>query len=576
MSFFKDFKNDLSQALSELIPGDDAVEDIDEPIVNTLDEVKDTLDEATENEKMKEWLEDFAMEDADNSDEAIRELLGFPDKSETRKAKGSKFRIKGNKGKNDKSYTGQSDVRDTELSVESAEQYSAEQLTTEQYLTEQYSTEQFSDTEQTVDSIPEQLGDILAEQFEEAMAEQSEETMAEQFEEAMAEQSEETMAELPEDIIAEQSEETMAEQSEETMAEQSEETMAELPEDIMAEQSEEAMAEQSEETMTEQFEETIAKQSEDIMTEQSEDTMAEQPEDIMADQTEEPLFIQASMFEDENFPEAGTEQPDEIKSLADAKPVYEETGEPFTEYTQDAAASLDETPVEAGRNEATGQDNQIIDVYVEVSEDMSAEEILNNEGEDMGENMDDNIDLELLNALSADDDENAEDISDSESVKEEPRLKAASVANEDEVTVISKGTTINGNISSDGSLDIMGTVTGDIECLGKLSITGKVSGNSTAAEIYVNTDRIEGGLNSEGSVKVGLGTVVIGDITATSGVIAGAVKGEIDINGPIVIDSTAIIKGNIKAKSMQINNGAVIEGFCSLSYAAVDVDNIFE
>ncbi len=520
MSFFKDFKNDLSQALSELIPGDDAVEDIDEPIVNTLDEVKDTLDEATENEKMKEWLEDFAMEDADNSDEAIRELLGFPDKSETRKAKGSKFRIKGNKGKNDKSYTGQSDVRDTELSVESAEQYSAEQLTTEQYLTEQYSTEQFSDTEQTVDSIPEQLGDILAEQFEEAMAEQSE--------------------------------------------------------DIMAEQSEEAMAEQSEETMTEQFEETIAKQSEDIMTEQSEDTMAEQPEDIMADQTEEPLFIQASMFEDENFPEAGTEQPDEIKSLADAKPVYEETGEPFTEYTQDAAASLDETPVEAGRNEATGQDNQIIDVYVEVSEDMSAEEILNNEGEDMGENMDDNIDLELLNALSADDDENAEDISDSESVKEEPRLKAASVANEDEVTVISKGTTINGNISSDGSLDIMGTVTGDIECLGKLSITGKVSGNSTAAEIYVNTDRIEGGLNSEGSVKVGLGTVVIGDITATSGVIAGAVKGEIDINGPIVIDSTAIIKGNIKAKSMQINNGAVIEGFCSLSYAAVDVDNIFE
>jgi cytoskeletal protein CcmA (bactofilin family) len=77
-------------------------------------------------------------------------------------------------------------------------------------------------------------------------------------------------------------------------------------------------------------------------------------------------------------------------------------------------------------------------------------------------------------------------------------------------------------------------------------------------------------------VKIGLGTVVIGDINATSGVIAGAVKGEIDVNGPIVIDSTAIIKGNIKAKSVQINNGAVIEGFCSLSYSAVDVDNIFE
>lgn len=146
----------------------------------------------------------------------------------------------------------------------------------------------------------------------------------------------------------------------------------------------------------------------------------------------------------------------------------------------------------------------------------------------------------------------------------------------DAITVITKGTTINGSIISDCSLDVMGTINGDIECLGKLSISGKVTGNSMASEVYVNTDRLEGCINSEGSVKIGLGTVVIGDITATSGVIAGAVKGEIDIAGPIVIDSTAIIKGNIKAKSVQMNNGAVLEGFCSLSYASVDINDIFE
>lgn len=154
--------------------------------------------------------------------------------------------------------------------------------------------------------------------------------------------------------------------------------------------------------------------------------------------------------------------------------------------------------------------------------------------------------------------------------------KAKPAGSDDQVTVITKGTTITGSISSDGSLDVMGTITGDIECLGKLSITGKVKGNSTAAEVFVNTERLEGSINSEGSVKVGLGTVVIGDIIGTSGVIAGAVKGEIDIQGPIVVDSTAIIKGNIKAKSVQINNGAIIEGFCSLSYSDIDVDNIFE
>ena len=197
--------------------------------------------------------------------------------------------------------------------------------------------------------------------------------------------------------------------------------------------------------------------------------------------------------------------------------------------------------------------------------------------EDEVEDMDDNVDLELLEALNAEEEEEAKEEA-KEEVKEKAvtKVKAASLVSDDDVTVISKGTSINGSISSDGSLDIMGTITGDVECLGKLSITGKIVGNTSAAEVYVNTERMEGSITSEGSVKVGLGTVIIGDVVATSGVIAGAIKGEIDINGPIVIDSTAIIKGNIKAKSVQINNGAVIEGFCSLSYSAVDVDNIFE
>ncbi len=199
--------------------------------------------------------------------------------------------------------------------------------------------------------------------------------------------------------------------------------------------------------------------------------------------------------------------------------------------------------------------------------EMLSEEIKEDEDDDMEEN----VDLELLEAMSLEESEAEEVV-----VQEAPKVKSSSSVIDDEVTVISKGTTINGSISSDGSLDIMGNITGDVECLGKLSITGKIKGNSSASEVYVNTERIEGSITSEGSIKIGLGTVVIGDIVATSGVIAGAVKGEIDVNGPIVVDSTAIIKGNIKAKSVQINNGAVIEGALSLSYSAVDVDNIFE
>ncbi len=201
------------------------------------------------------------------------------------------------------------------------------------------------------------------------------------------------------------------------------------------------------------------------------------------------------------------------------------------------------------------------------------------------------VDQDLLNSMLEDEvldevveapvEETVEEVSavpvveEAPAVKEEPK-REVSEEDKNAVTVITKGTTINGSIISDCSLDVMGTINGDIECLGKLTISGKVTGNSLASEVVVNTERLEGSVVSEGNVKVGLGTVVIGDITAASATFAGAVKGEIDVKGPVVLDSTAIIKGNIKAKSIQMNNGAVMDGFCSLTYADLKIDDIFE
>lgn len=145
-----------------------------------------------------------------------------------------------------------------------------------------------------------------------------------------------------------------------------------------------------------------------------------------------------------------------------------------------------------------------------------------------------------------------------------------------EVSIITKGTSVDGSIKASGALEIYGKVSGDVECLGKLTILGDVTGNAKANEIYINTSRFEGDVNSAGAVKIGVGTVVIGDVTGTGAVIAGAVKGEVDISGPVILDSTAVVKGNIKAKSVQINNGAVLQGFCSLAYSSVDIDDFFD
>ncbi|MBO7600689.1 MAG: polymer-forming cytoskeletal protein [Lachnospiraceae bacterium] len=158
-------------------------------------------------------------------------------------------------------------------------------------------------------------------------------------------------------------------------------------------------------------------------------------------------------------------------------------------------------------------------------------------------------------------------------VYEEPKntMKASN-----ETATITAGMAIAGDVVSSGSLELLGTVQGNITINGKLNVVGTIEGDSKAAEIYAENAKITGEINSRGSVKIGQSSVIIGNIFATSAVIAGAVKGDIDVKGPVVLDTSAIVMGNIKSKSVQINNGAVIEGVCSQCYADVSPTTFFD
>jgi len=163
--------------------------------------------------------------------------------------------------------------------------------------------------------------------------------------------------------------------------------------------------------------------------------------------------------------------------------------------------------------------------------------------------------------------------------KKERKIDMNAIFNQpfsDEISNITAGMIINGDIKSQGSLELVGAVHGNINIAGKMSITGVIEGNSQAAEVYAESAKITGEVRSLGTVKVGQETVIIGNIFATSAVIAGAVKGDIDVHGPVILDATAIVMGNIKSKSVQINNGAVIEGMCSQCYAEVNPTSFFE
>ena len=147
---------------------------------------------------------------------------------------------------------------------------------------------------------------------------------------------------------------------------------------------------------------------------------------------------------------------------------------------------------------------------------------------------------------------------------------------EADTTYITKNTVINGDLRTDGCIDLIGTVNGAVSCDGKLIIGGFIKGDVQVGELYANAARVEGDVHVVDAAKIGVGTVIVGNVFAGSAVIAGAVKGDIDVQGPVIVDSTAVIMGNIKSKSVQINNGAVIEGMCSQCYSEIDVKSFFE
>ena len=252
---------------------------------------------------------------------------------------------------------------------------------------------------------------------------------------------------------------------------------------------------------------------------------------------------------------------DEQTETVEEVPVMEESAEEVGEAVEESAAA-DELPQEA--------DETINDLIKEI-------ETPKPQAEDFA---DISFEKEVYDAVMEKDHDNKQVESELEkAVDEVMEERVESVMGQDvidETAIVTKGMKVSGDISSQGSMDVFGDIKGNIEVLGKLNVAGTIEGNSNAAEVFSDAAHITGDIHATGSIKVGLNSVIIGNIYATSAVIAGAIKGDIDVHGPVVLDSSAIVMGNIKSKSVQMNNGAVIEGLCSQCYADVSPAAFFK
>jgi len=88
------------------------------------------------------------------------------------------------------------------------------------------------------------------------------------------------------------------------------------------------------------------------------------------------------------------------------------------------------------------------------------------------------------------------------------------------------------------------TVVGDLTTDGPLRIEGRVEGSVRVGHTLV----------------IGKDGVVVGDVRAEDAVVSGTIDGSLTASSRIEVHATAKVEGDLRARSMQLDEGAVLNG----------------
>ena len=137
---------------------------------------------------------------------------------------------------------------------------------------------------------------------------------------------------------------------------------------------------------------------------------------------------------------------------------------------------------------------------------------------------------------------------------------------EDEITVISKNTVIDGNVRSFANMSVDGNIKGNIETTKDIDLNGKVVGNIACNNAQMRTSQIQGNIQMKGNAYMERDTLLIGDLTSTYANVNGKIKGNLDITGKAELKSDAVVFGDISASTITVNDGAIIQGYVSTTF----------
>lgn len=114
---------------------------------------------------------------------------------------------------------------------------------------------------------------------------------------------------------------------------------------------------------------------------------------------------------------------------------------------------------------------------------------------------------------------------------------------------------------SDLNLIAAGTVfEGKLKASGSIRVDGRIVGDVVATQ----------------NISVGTSGDVEGNLTAKSVTVGGKVQGSVMAQEKLVFESKAVVKGDIRAARLVVDEGAMFDGKCAMSGAAKPMPNLVE
>lgn|GEM_PF-156474 len=137
---------------------------------------------------------------------------------------------------------------------------------------------------------------------------------------------------------------------------------------------------------------------------------------------------------------------------------------------------------------------------------------------------------------------------------------------DNELTVISRNTMVDGNIRSFADMSIDGDIKGDVETTKNIDLNGKIIGNIACNNAMMHTSQVQGNIRMKGNVSMKRDTLLIGDLMSTYAEVNGKVKGNLDVVGQADLRGDAVVFGDISASTITVENGAIIQGYVSTTF----------